>query len=130
MALKSSYSTAYEDTAPDNTGIASLASDPGAAVTVNAPAAASLPNYEMYYSVFGGQDATNAMLAKIRAMGISEDFIANTLLAPYRPTKPAAPAIPVAPATPVDTTPAAPATPVNTTPAPATPAATDASLIS
>ena len=68
--------------APTNTGIASLVNDPGAAVTVSAPAAvASLPTYESVYDVFGGRDATNDLITTFRNMGLSEHAIA-TVLAP------------------------------------------------
>ena len=65
---------------PDTYGVASLVNDPGAAVTVSAPAAAaSLPTYESVYDVFGGRDATNDLITTFRNMGLSEDTIASVL---------------------------------------------------
>jgi hypothetical protein len=42
----------------------------------------SLPNYENAYDAFGGKEATDSLLAQLRALGLSEDTI-NSALTPY-----------------------------------------------
>ena len=72
---------------------------PVVTLTTPTPAAdTSTFNYESVYDTFGGKDATNALIAQIRAMGLSDSQIAE-VFAPYQKTTIATPVV-----TPVVTT--------------------------
>jgi hypothetical protein len=93
----------FEDTAPADTGIATLTNNTQAAdtsantgiatVTNNTSADTSADtsafNYESVYDVFGGEDATNDLIATFRSMGLDDNAIAS-VLAPYQKTTTAA----------------------------------------
>lgn len=66
---------------------------PTPVVTVPTPAVdTGTFNYESVYDAFGGKDATDALIAQIRALGLSDSQIAQ-VLAPYQKTTVVTPVI-------------------------------------